>query len=125
EIMNIAMGVAIFISCMGLFGLAAFVAEQRRKEIGIRKVMGATVADIVTMLSKDFVRLVVMAILIASPIAWYFMHRWLQDFAYRIPISWSIYAIAGACAIGVALLTVSYQAFQAATTNPVESLRAE
>jgi putative ABC transport system permease protein len=125
EIMKIAMGVAIFISCMGLFGLAAFVAEQRTKEIGIRKVMGATVTDIVTMLSKDFVRLVVLAILIASPIAWYFMHRWLQDFAYRIPISWWIYAIAGACAIGVALLTVSYQAFRAATTNPVESLRTE
>jgi putative ABC transport system permease protein len=125
KIMNIAMGVAIFISCMGLFGLATFVAEQRTKEIGIRKVLGATVTDIVAMLSKDFVRLVLMSILIASPIAWYFMHRWLQDFAYRIPISWWIYAIAGGCAIGVALLTVSYQAIRAATANPVESLKVE
>jgi putative ABC transport system permease protein len=125
EIMNIAMGIAIFISCMGLFGLAAFVAEQRTKEIGIRKVLGATVVNIVTMLSTDFLRLVGLAILIASPVAWYFVHKWLQDFAYRIPISWWIFVIAGACAVGVALLTVSYRAFRAATANPVDSLRSE
>jgi ABC-type antimicrobial peptide transport system permease subunit len=81
RIMNIAMGIAIFISCMGLFGLAAFIAQQRTKEIGIRKVLGATVGDIVSMLSRDFVRLVVIAIVIASPVAYYFMHQWLQDFA--------------------------------------------
>lgn len=125
KILNIAMGIAIFISCLGLFGLAAWVAEQRTKEIGIRKVMGATVTNIVTMLSTDFLRLVVLAILIASPVAWYFMHKWLQDFAYRIPISWWIYAVAGAGAIGIALVTVSYQAFRAATANPVDSLRTE
>jgi len=125
EILNIAMGIAIFISCLGLFGLAAFVAEQRTKEIGIRKVLGATVTNIVTMLSTDFLRLVLLAILIASPVAWYFMHQWLQDFAYRIPISWWIYAAAGGCAIGVALVTVSYQAIRAATANPVDSLKVE
>ena len=125
RIMNIAMGIAIFISCLGLFGLAAFVAEQRTKEIGIRKVLGATVGDIVTMLSKDFVWLVGLAILIASPVAWYFMDRWLQDFVYRVPISWWIYALAGISAIAIALLTVSFQAVRAATANPVDSLRSE
>jgi putative ABC transport system permease protein len=123
RIMNIAMGIAIFISCMGLFGLAAFVAEQRTKEIGIRKVLGATVMDVVSMLSVDFVRLVVMAIVIASPVAYYFMHMWLQDFAYRVPISWWIYAVAGGAAMLIALATVSFQALRAAMVNPVESLR--
>jgi putative ABC transport system permease protein len=124
QIMNIAMGIAIFISCMGLFGLAAFIAEQRTKEIGIRKVLGATVTDIVSMLSRDFVRLVVISIVIASPVAWYFMHQWLQDFAYRVPISWWIYGIAGVSAVVIALATVSVQAIRAAMANPVESLRA-
>jgi putative ABC transport system permease protein len=125
RIMNIAMAIAIFISCMGLFGLAAFIAEQRTKEIGIRKVLGATVTDIVSMLSVDFVRLVVIAIVIASPVAYYFMHQWLQDFAYRVPMSWWIYALAGGGALLIALLTVSWQAIRAATANPVDSLRAE
>jgi hypothetical protein len=124
-IMNIAMAIAIFISCMGLFGLAAFIAEQRTKEIGVRKVLGASVTDIVSMLSADFVRLVVIAIVIASPVAYYFMHRWLQDFAYRVPISWWIYAVAGGGALVIALLTVSWQAIRAATANPVESLKVE
>jgi len=119
------MGIAIFISCLGLWGLAAWVAEQRTKEIGIRKVLGATVVNIVGMLSKDFLWLVVLAILIASPVAWYFMHMWLQDFAYQVPISWWIYAVAGVGAIAIALLTVSVQAVRAATVNPVESLKAE
>jgi len=123
RIMNIAMAIAIFISCMGLFGLAAFIAEQRTKEIGIRKVLGATVTDIVSMLSVDFIRLVVIAIVIASPVAYYFMHRWLQDFAYRVPMSWWIYAAAGGGALVIALLTVGWQAIRAATANPVESLR--
>jgi putative ABC transport system permease protein len=125
RIMNIAMAIAIFISCMGLFGLAAFIAEQRTKEIGIRKVLGATVTDIVSMLSVDFIRLVVIAIVIASPVAYYFMHRWLQEFAYRVPMSWWIYALAGGGAIAIALLTVSWQAIRAATANPVESLKAD
>jgi putative ABC transport system permease protein len=125
RIMNIAMAIAVFISCMGLFGLAAFVAEQRTKEIGIRKVLGASVTDIVSMLSVDFVRLVVIAIVIASPVAYYFMHRWLQDFAYRVPISWWIYAVAGGGALLIALVTVSWQAIRVATANPVESLKTE
>ena len=125
RVMNIAMAIAVFISCMGLFGLAAFIAEQRTKEIGIRKVLGATVTDIVSMLSVDFIRLVVIAIVIASPVAYYFMHRWLQDFAYRVPMSWWIYALAGGGAVLIALVTVSWQAIRAATANPVESLRAE
>ena len=125
EILNLAMGVAIFISCLGLFGLAAWVAEQRTREIGIRKVLGATVGSIVTMLSRDFLWLVGLAILIASPVAWYFMHQWLQDFVYRLPISWWVYVVAGSGAIAIALLTVSFQAVRAATANPVESLRAE
>jgi putative ABC transport system permease protein len=125
EILDLAMGIAIFISCLGLFGLVAWVAEQRTKEIGIRKVLGATVVNIVSMLSRDFIWLVVLAIGIASPVAWYFMHQWLQDFAYRVPISWWIYGIAGLGAIGIALVTVSFQAVRAATVNPVESLRAE
>ena len=125
RLMNIAMFVAIFISCMGLFGLAAFVAEQRTKEIGIRKVLGASVGNIVGMLSKDFVLLVGLAIVIASPVAWYFMHQWLQDFAYRVAVPWWIYGVAGIGAIGIALVTVSFQAVRAAMANPVESLKAE
>ena len=93
--MNTAMVVAIFISCMGLFGLAAFTA-QRRKEIGVRKVLGASVRGIVALLSKDFLKLVLLSIVLASPIAWYFMHNWLNDFAYRINLSWWIFLLAGA-----------------------------
>jgi hypothetical protein len=125
RIMSIAMAIAVFISCMGLFGLAAFIAEQRTKEIGIRKVLGATVTDIVALLSADFVRLVVIAIVIASPVAYYFMHRWLQDFAYRVPMSWWIYEVAGGGAIAIALLTVSLQSVRAAMANPVDSLHSE
>jgi putative ABC transport system permease protein len=125
EILDLAMGIAIFISCLGLWGLAAWVAEQRTREIGIRKVLGATVVNIVSMLSRDFLWLVVLAIGIASPVAWYFMHKWLQDFVYRVPISWWIYAVAGFGAIGIALVTVSFRAVRAATANPVASLRSE
>ena len=124
-LVNIAMGITIFISCMGLFGLAMFTAEKRTKEVGIRKVLGASVADITSMLSKDFVVLVLVAILIASPVAWYFMNQWLQDFAYRITISWSVFVIAGLIAILIALITVSTHAIKVATSNPVKSLRTE
>ena len=96
--MNIAMAIAIFISCMGLFGLATFTAEQRRKEIGIRKVLGASVTAIVTMLSKDFLKLVLLSLVIASPFAWYFMNDWLQGFAYRTDMSMLIFLLAGAMA---------------------------
>ncbi len=115
----------ILISCLGLFGLATFTAEQRTKEIGVRKVLGASVSSIVALLSKDFLRLVVIAIVVASPIAWYAMHRWLQDFAYKIDIEWWVFALAGLLAVGIALLTVSFQSVKAALMNPVTSLRSE
>lgn len=117
--------IAIIISALGLFGLAAFTAEQRTKEIGIRKVLGATVQQITTLLSKDFVKLVLIAIVIASPVAWWAMHTWLQDFAYRIDISVWIFIAAGALALIIALVSVSLQAIKAAITNPVKSLRTE
>jgi putative ABC transport system permease protein len=125
QLMNTAMAIAIFISCMGLFGLATFTAQQRIKEIGIRKVLGASATGIVAMLSKDFLVLVVIALLIASPIAWYFMHLWLQDFAYRINISWWTFLLSGSAAIFIALLTISFQSVKAALMNPVKSLRSE
>ncbi len=116
---------AIFISCLGLFGLATFTAEQRTKEIGVRKVLGASVGSIVALLSRDFLKLVLIAIVIATPVAWYFMSAWLQDFTYRIEIGWWVFALAGVLAVGIALLTVSFQSVRAALTNPVESLRSE
>jgi len=116
---------AIIIACLGLFALSAFLAEQRSKEIGIRKVLGASVQGITTLLSAGFIKLVLLAILIASPIAWWFMHKWLQDFAYRIAISWWMFAIAGLGAISIALITVSFQSIKAALANPVKSLRSE
>jgi ABC-type antimicrobial peptide transport system permease subunit len=125
KLMSTAMGIAIFISCMGLFGLATFTAQQRVKEIGIRKVLGASASSIVSMLSKDFVSLVMVAILIASPIAYYFMNMWLQDFAYRINISWWIFLVSGVSAILIALVTISFQSVKAALANPVKSLRSE
>ena len=108
-----------------LFGLAAFTAERRTKEIGIRKVLGATVTNVVALLSKDFVKLVLLANVIAWPVAWYAMNRWLQNFAYRIEISWWVFALAGGLALAIALLTVSTQAVRAALANPVEALRYE
>ena len=116
---------AIFIACLGLFGLATFTAEQRTKEIGIRKVMGASVIQIVNLLSKDFLRLVILGIVIASPVAYWAMNKWIQDFAYRIEISWWTFVLAGLISIVIALLTVSYQAIKAAVANPVKSLRTE
>jgi len=117
--------IAVFIGCLGLFGLAAYSAERRRKEVGIRKVLGASVQGVVVLLSKDFIKLVGISFLIASPVAYYFMHRWLQDFAYRITISWWIFAIAAISTMLIALATVSFQAIRAATANPVKSLRSE
>jgi putative ABC transport system permease protein len=125
QIMNTAMLIAIFISCMGLFGLVTFTAEQRTKEIGIRKVLGASVANVTVMLAKEFVILIGIAFLIASPIAWYFMHKWLQDFAFRISISLWIFVLAGLSTILIALITISYQSIKAALANPVKSLRSE
>jgi putative ABC transport system permease protein len=125
RILNSFTLMAIFISCLGLFGLAAFSAEQRNKEIGIRKVLGASVSGIVGLLSKDFLRLVAFALVIAIPIAWWAMGQWLQGFAYRVPLSWWMFALAGGAAILIALLTVSFQAVRAAVVNPIKSLRSE
>jgi predicted permease len=116
---------AIIISCLGLFGLSAFTAEQRRKEIGVRKVLGSSVLGIVQLLSIDFMKLVLLAILISAPIAWYVMQNWLKGFAYRIDIKFWVFAIAGLAAVLIALLTVSFQAIKAAIANPVKSLRTE
>jgi putative ABC transport system permease protein len=116
---------AILISCLGLFGLAAFSAEQRQKEIGIRKVLGASVAGVVGLLSKEFILLVGIAFVLATPLAWWAMHKWLDAFAYKIPISWWMFAIAGVMSIVIALITVSFQAIKAALANPVKSLRSE
>jgi len=116
---------AILIACLGLFGLAAYAAEQRNKEIGIRKVLGASISGIVGMLSMDFIKLVLISIAIAAPLAWWAMNKWLQDFAYRVNIQWYILAIAGVIAILIAFITISFQSIRAALSNPVDSLRSE
>jgi putative ABC transport system permease protein len=116
---------AIFIACLGLFGLVTFTVESRTKEIGVRKVLGASVSSIVSLLSKDFLVLVCIAFLVASPVAWFFLNRWLDNFAYHINIGWWIFAVAGSIAITVALVTISFQAIKAAIANPVKSLRTE
>ncbi len=125
QLINLFTLLTIFISCLGLFGLASYMAESRIKEIGIRKVLGASVRSIATLLSKDFLKLVLIAIVLAVPVSWYFMSKWLEDFAYRITISWWTFALAGIAALAIALLTVSYQAIKAAIVNPVKSLRTE
>jgi putative ABC transport system permease protein len=125
SLVRVAMGLAIFISCMGLFGLSLFTAERRGREIGIRKVLGATTADIALMLNRQFIRLVLVALVIASPVAWLLAHRWLQDFAYRVPVNWWVFVLAGLGAIGLALVTVSYQSIRAAMTSPVKTLKTE
>jgi putative ABC transport system permease protein len=116
---------AVCIACLGLFGLAAYTAEQRTKEIGIRKVLGASVGQLVALLSADFLKLVLIAFVIAVPIAGYIMHRWLEDFAYRIALEWWVFGLAGLAALLIAFLTVSLQSVKAALTNPVKSLRSE
>ena len=118
---------AVVIACLGLFGLSAFMAEQRAKELGIRKVLGATIGQLATLLSKDFFRLIVISIFIASPIAWWGMHKWLEDFAadYRIDIGLWTFAMAGTAVVLIAALTISFQTVKAAVANPVNSLKAE
>jgi putative ABC transport system permease protein len=118
-------GIAIFVGCLGLFGLAAYTAETRRKEVGIRKILGASVKGVLFLLSRDLIGLVLISLLIASPIGWYFMNHWLQGFAYRVAIDWWMFGLAGLLALITALVTVSYQAIRAATANPVSSLRSE
>jgi putative ABC transport system permease protein len=117
--------IAILISCLGLLGLATFSAEQRTKEIGIRKVLGASVASVVMLLSKDFLKLVLVALVIAAPVGWYFLNMWLQEFAYRINIGWWVFAVAGLFAVVIAFITISFQAVKAAVANPTKNLRTE
>jgi len=125
ELFSVFACFTILISCLGLFGLAMFTAQQRTKEIGVRKVLGASVTSVVALLSKDFLKPVLVALLIALPLAWYGMNRWLQDFAYRITIPWWVFALAGLLSVGIALLTVSFQSVKAALANPIKSLRSE
>ena len=116
---------AIIISCLGLFGLAAYTAERRIKEIGVRKVLGASITSITTLLSKDFLLLVFISCLVAFPLAWWMMHNWLQNYKYRIEISWWVFVVAGITALLIALITISFQSIKAAIANPVKSLRSE
>ncbi|MBY0534313.1 MAG: ABC transporter permease [Chitinophagaceae bacterium] len=122
---NLVTGIAILISCLGLFGLAVLTAHQRTKEIGIRKVLGASVSGIVALLSKDYLKLVIIAIMVATPLSWWAMNTWLRDFAYKIPLSWWLFAVAGILGLVVAFLTVSFHALKAANENPVKSLKTE
>lgn len=125
QLYKIFAAIAIFLSCLGLYGLASFMAVQRIKEVGIRKVLGATSGNIVYLFSKEFIILIAIAFAIATPIAWYFMNQWLQNYAYRIDVSWLIFLASGLAAIFIALATISFQAIKAAVANPVKSLRTE
>jgi putative ABC transport system permease protein len=125
KVMNLFATIAIVLACLGLFGLSSYSVQQRVKEIGIRKVLGASVTNITTLLSKEFIGLVFIAIMVANPVAWWIMNKWLEDFAYRININWSVFVFAGSAALIIALVTVSFQAIKAAVANPVKSLRTE
>lgn len=125
QVLTLFSSLTIFIACLGLFGLATYTAEQRTKEIGVRKVLGASVGSVVALLSQDFLKLILIALLLASPVAWWAMNQWLKDFAYKITLDWWIFALAGLLAVGVALLTVSFQSIKAGMMNPVKSLRSE
>ncbi|MDB4999595.1 MAG: FtsX-like permease family protein, partial [Mucilaginibacter sp.] len=125
QLYKIFAAIAIFLSCLGLYGLASFMAVQRIKEVGIRKVLGATAGNIVYLFSKEFIILIAIAFAIATPVAWYYMHQWLLDYVYRINISWWLFAAGGLVAIIIALATISFQAIKAAVANPVKGLRSE
>jgi putative ABC transport system permease protein len=125
ELSRIFAALAIIISCLGLFGLAAFTAERKTKEIGIRKVLGASVTSISTLLSKEFLQLVAISCVVAFPVAWWMMNSWLQNYKYRIGISWWIFAAAGISALLIALITISFQSVKAAIANPIKNLRTE
>lgn len=117
--------IAVLISCLGLFGLATYTAQVKTREVGIRKVLGASVASIIGLLSKDFFKLVLIAILIAAPFAWYLLEKWLQDFAYRTSLSWDVFIIAALASLSITLLTISLRTLQAALANPVKSIKSE
>ncbi len=125
QLYKIFAGIAIFISCLGLYGLVSFMAVQRTKEVGIRKVLGASVRNIIYLLSKEFTVLIIIAFIISVPIAWYIMHQWLQNYTYRIPLSASIFILAIISSIVIAWVTVAHRAIKAALANPVKSLRTE
>jgi len=125
SILGIFTVLTIFVACLGLFGLAIYTTEQRTKEIGIRKVLGASVASVTTLLSKDFIKLVLIACVIAFPLSYLAMQKWLEDFAYRINISWWVFVLAAFISLVIALATISFQAVKAALANPVKSLRSE
>jgi ABC-type antimicrobial peptide transport system permease subunit len=125
QLYKIFAAIAIVLSCLGLYGLASFMAVQRVKEVSIRKVLGAGAANVVYLFSREFIILIIIAFAIATPIAWYYMHTWLQDYAYRIEISWWVFAAGGLAAIFIALATISFQAIKAANANPVKNLRSE
>jgi putative ABC transport system permease protein len=125
KLVGLFSAISVIIACFGLLGLVSFAAVRRRKEIGIRKVNGAKISEILTMLNKDFVKWVAIAFVVATPVAYYAMHKWLESFAYKTSLSWWIFALAGLLALGIALLTVSWQSWRAATRNPVEALRYE
>jgi putative ABC transport system permease protein len=116
---------SVFIACLGLFGLATYSSEKRVKEIGMRKILGATIPSLIALLSKDFIKLVLVACCIAFPIAWWGAGLWLEEYAYHIKVTWWVFALAGILATGIALLTISYQAIKTALANPVKSLRSE
>lgn len=125
QVLTLFSGLTIFIACLGLFGLATYTAEQRTKEIGVRKVLGASVGSVVALLSLDFLKPILVALVLASPAAWWGMNQWLKEFAYKVTVDWWFFALAGLMAIGIALLTVSFQSIKAALTNPIKSLRSE
>jgi len=122
---NVFAGIAIFISCLGLFGLATFTAQVKIKEIGIRKVLGASIAGIIQLIGKDFLKLIIIAIILSIPLSWWMMNKWLQGFAYRVDISWWVFVLSAIIAILTAILSVSFQSYRAAIANPVKSLRTE
>jgi putative ABC transport system permease protein len=124
-ILTVFAALTIFIACLGLFGLTIFTAEQRTREIGIRKVLGASVSGIVQLLSKEFVTLVAIAFVLAAPLGWWAMNKWLEGFAYRIDINWTIFAKAAGIALFITIVTMSFQSIKAALSNPVDSLRSE
>ena len=125
NLFNVFAAIAIMISCLGLFGLSAYMAQLRTREIGVRKVLGASVSGIIRLVATDFIKLVSIAIIVAVPVSWYVMNKWLQDFAYKININWAVFLFAGVMVILIAMATISFQAIKAAIANPVKSLRSE